>query len=69
DQDLIGTASYDGYIKLWRISTHESVREMYAGKDQLLYGLAFSPNSAKVCAVSSTGLLLIWKVDTGENVV
>eukprot|EP00913_Durusdinium_trenchii_P031084 g29108.t1 len=69
DHDLIGTASYDGYVKLWRISTHESVREMHAGKEQLLYGLAFGPGAAKVCCVSSTGLLLVFKVDTGENVV
>jgi len=69
DQDIIGTASYDGYVKLWRISTHESVREMYAGKEQLLYGLAFGPGASKVCCVSSTGLLFIFKVDNGETLV
>eukprot|EP00435_Cladocopium_sp_Y103_P022280 s1011_g5.t1 len=69
DQDLIGTASYDGYVKLWRISTHESVREMYAGKEQLLYGLAFGPGATKVCCVSGSGMLFIFKVDTGETLV
>lgn len=69
DQDLIGTASYDGYVKLWRISTHESLREMYAGKEQLLYGLAFGPGATKVCCVSGSGMLFIFKVDTGETLV
>eukprot|EP00931_Biecheleriopsis_adriatica_P115448 TRINITY_DN91232_c0_g1_i1.p1 TRINITY_DN91232_c0_g1~~TRINITY_DN91232_c0_g1_i1.p1 ORF type:complete len:1254 (-),score=243.44 TRINITY_DN91232_c0_g1_i1:54-3791(-) len=69
DQDVIGTASYDGCVKLWRISTSESIREMSAGKDQLLYGISFGPGAAKVCAVSSTGYLLIWKVDTGEQII
>lgn len=69
DPDMIATASYDGSIKLWRISTSESHREMFAGADQLLYGLAFGPGAAHICAVSGSGLLFIWKAETGEQVL
>lgn len=67
DPDMLATASYDGHVKLWRISTTESHREMFAGKDQLLYGLAFGPGATRICAVSSTGALFIWRADTGEQ--
>lgn len=63
DIDLLATASYDGHVKLWRISTGASDREMYAGKDQLLYGLSFGPSAQQICAVSSTGFLFIWRTD------
>jgi len=66
DLDLLATASYDGHVKLWRISTGASDREMYAGKDQLLYGLSFGPAAQNICAVSSTGYLFIW--DTNSSV-
>lgn len=67
--DMLATASYDGYLKLWRLSTSESHREMHAGDGQTLYGLAFGPGATRVCAVSSTGFLFIWRVDTGEQVL
>lgn len=69
DPDIIGTASYDGTVKLWKLSSGESYREMTAGKDNLLYGLAFGPGAARVCAVSSVGVLFIWRTDTGEQVI
>ncbi|CAE8609106.1 unnamed protein product, partial [Polarella glacialis] len=69
DPDMLATASYDGHLKVWQISTSETHRDMFAGKDMLLYGLAFGPGAAKICAVSSTGFLLIWKLDNGEQLV
>jgi len=67
DPDLLGTASYDGHVKLWRISTGASEREMYAGKEQTLYGLAFAPDATRVCAVSSVGVVFIWNSETGTQ--
>jgi WD40 repeat protein len=67
DQDLLATASFDGYVKFWRTSTMENVREMYAGSNQVLYGLALGPGATRVCAVSGTGCLFVWRVDTGEQ--
>jgi len=69
DPDMLATASYDGHVKFWRISTMESHRDMFAGKDQLLYGLALGPGASRVCAVSSTGFLFIWRTDTGEQML
>jgi len=67
DQDLLATASYDGYVKFWRTSTMENVRELYAGSNQVLYGLALGPGATRVCAVSGTGHLHIWRIDNGEQ--
>jgi len=67
DPDMLATASYDGRVKVWRTSTMEAHREMYAGPDQLLYGLTFGPKASRVCAVSSKGLLFVWKTETGEQ--
>lgn len=70
DPDMLATASYDGYVKLWRISTMESQRDMFAGPDhQILYGLAFGPGATRICAVSATGELITWRTDTGEQVL
>mmetsp|Transcript_59784 Transcript_59784/g.142296 ORF Transcript_59784/g.142296 Transcript_59784/m.142296 type:complete len:1248 (+) Transcript_59784:94-3837(+) len=68
DPDMVATASYDGHVKLWRISSGESYREMFAGKDQLLYGLAFGPGASRVAAVSNTGNLFIWRCDTATEI-
>lgn len=68
DPDMLATASYDGYVKLWQVTSMECRREMYAGKDQLLYGLAWGPNATRLCAVSSTGDLFIWNVASGEQI-
>jgi len=67
DADMVATASYDGHVKLWRISSGESYREMFAGKDQLLYGLAFGPGATRVAAVSNSGYLFIWRTDTAAE--
>eukprot|EP00405_Crypthecodinium_cohnii_P056845 CAMPEP_0206620410 /NCGR_PEP_ID=MMETSP0325_2-20121206/61586_1 /ASSEMBLY_ACC=CAM_ASM_000347 /TAXON_ID=2866 /ORGANISM="Crypthecodinium cohnii, Strain Seligo" /LENGTH=1243 /DNA_ID=CAMNT_0054143323 /DNA_START=54 /DNA_END=3781 /DNA_ORIENTATION=- len=69
DPDVIATASYDGHVKIWRISTSEREKEMYAGPEQLLYGIAFGPGASHICAVSNTGVLFVWKTDTGVQVL
>jgi len=69
DPDLLGTASYDGHVKIWRISTGLSERDMKAGDDALLYGLSFGPGASRVCAVSSVGYLYIWNTETGVQLV
>mmetsp|Transcript_83429 Transcript_83429/g.131776 ORF Transcript_83429/g.131776 Transcript_83429/m.131776 type:complete len:1252 (+) Transcript_83429:88-3843(+) len=66
DPDLLATASYDGYVKLWRISTGHHEREFFTEKDQLLYGLSFGPGATHICACSSIGNLFIWKIDNGK---
>eukprot|EP00929_Paragymnodinium_shiwhaense_P078519 TRINITY_DN40719_c0_g1_i1.p1 TRINITY_DN40719_c0_g1~~TRINITY_DN40719_c0_g1_i1.p1 ORF type:complete len:1260 (-),score=209.45 TRINITY_DN40719_c0_g1_i1:239-4018(-) len=66
DPEVLATASYDGHVKIWRVSSMEAQRDMFSGKDQLLYGLAWGPGATKICAVSSTGYLFIWRADTGE---
>lgn len=67
--DMLATASYDGYVKLWETTSGESSRELYAGKDQLLYGLAFGPGASRLCAVSSTGVLFVWRTDSSEQIL
>lgn len=69
DPDQVATASYDGHVKIWRISSLETVREMYAGNEHLLYGLAFGPGAKGICAVSSSGYLFIWHISTGEQIM
>lgn len=69
DPDTLATASYDGHLKFWRISTTECHRDMFAGKEQLLYGLSFGPKATRVCAVSNAGVLFVWRCDTGEQVL
>mmetsp|Transcript_65286 Transcript_65286/g.142183 ORF Transcript_65286/g.142183 Transcript_65286/m.142183 type:complete len:1244 (-) Transcript_65286:65-3796(-) len=69
DPDVIATASYDGHVKIWRVSTVSSTKELYAGKDQLLYGLSWGPGAVRICAVSSTGVLFVWRTDNGEQVL
>lgn len=69
DRDLFATASYDGYVKLWRVSTGEICRELYAGNNQYIYGLSFSPvKEQQICAVSSQGFLFIWNTNSGEEI-
>eukprot|EP00400_MALV-I_sp_L67-5_P000816 gene816-862_t len=70
DPNMLATAAYDGFVKLWNVATAESQRELKTGEDTLLYGVAFSPVTVqpqKVCAVSSTGKLYIWSAETGEE--
>lgn len=69
DPDLLATASYDGHVKIWRISTCMSERDMNAGDDALLYGLSFGPGAAKLCAVSSAGFLYVWNAETGTQLL
>jgi len=69
DSDMLATASYDGHVKLWQIATGEIARDMFAGKGQLLYGLAFGPDASCICAVSGVGVLLIWRTDTSEQLL
>jgi len=42
---------------------------MFAGTGVVLYGLAFGPGATRVCAVTSTGMLIVWRTDTGEQVL
>eukprot|EP00928_Gymnodinium_smaydae_P088571 TRINITY_DN72641_c0_g1_i1.p1 TRINITY_DN72641_c0_g1~~TRINITY_DN72641_c0_g1_i1.p1 ORF type:complete len:1241 (+),score=282.97 TRINITY_DN72641_c0_g1_i1:37-3759(+) len=68
DPDVLATASYDGRVKLWQVGTMESMRSMVA-EDHILYGLSFGPRAARICAVSNKGMLLVWRTDTGEQVL
>lgn len=67
DQDVFATASYDGYVKLWRVSTEQSFREIYAGENQLLYAVAYNHDGSRIASVASSGQAFVWN-DKGEEI-
>eukprot|EP00397_Hematodinium_sp_SG-2012_P003013 GEMP01003021.1.p1 GENE.GEMP01003021.1~~GEMP01003021.1.p1 ORF type:complete len:1246 (+),score=297.79 GEMP01003021.1:113-3850(+) len=66
DQDIFATASYDGYVKLWRISTAQSFREIFSDGGHLLYAVAYNHDGSMLAAVASTGFAFVWN-DKGEE--
>jgi len=66
DADIFATASYDGYVKLWQVSTEQSFREIFAGPTKLLYAVSYNPPGTLIAAVTSSGSILIWN-DKGEE--
>lgn len=69
DPDVLASASYDGRVKIWQVSSMQSQKEMTAGEDQVLYGLSYGPRATRICAVSSVGALFVWRTDTGEQLL
>eukprot|EP00397_Hematodinium_sp_SG-2012_P003108 GEMP01003116.1.p1 GENE.GEMP01003116.1~~GEMP01003116.1.p1 ORF type:complete len:1245 (+),score=190.74 GEMP01003116.1:263-3997(+) len=66
DRDIFATASYDGYVKLWRVSTEKSFREIFSGVGHLLYAVAYNHDGTMLAAVTSTGFAFVWN-EKGEE--
>lgn len=55
----------NGTVEVWNIETHAKVVE-FAGHNQTVYAVAFSPDSSKIVSAGGDGLVKIWDVSTGK---
>lgn len=63
NSDVFATASYDGTVKLWNLSTLSLAKTLYAS-DGILYGCAFSARGKMLAACSATGVSVVWDFET-----
>jgi len=64
--DVFATASYDGTIKLWNLSNLSLEKTLY-GAAEIIYGCDWSPDGRMIGACTSSGLVLLWDVETGRE--
>jgi WD40 repeat protein len=65
--EIFATASYDGTIKIWNISTLSLMKTLRGG-DTILYNCSWSRNGKFMAGSASDGHILLWDVDTGREV-
>lgn len=64
DGQMIASASYDGSIMLWDVTTLEREREL-KGHEGAVWGVAFHPlNSAQLVSCGEGGEVRIWNLET-----
>ena len=69
DGKVLASGSRDKTVRLWNVTTHQSLREPFIsspiGGDQRVWSVSFSPDG-KTLASSSYQEILIWDVETGR---
>src|SRR5215472_12503777 len=68
DGKLLGSASYDGTVRLWDPVTGRQVGTLYASARYGAYGVAFSPDSKLLASGSADGTVRLWDPVTGRQV-
>ena len=79
DGQLVATASGDGTVRLWQVSSSSweagnTARMLNAQEYDMrkvafpMFKVAFSPNGQLIASVSPEGLVVIWEVQSGEEV-
>lgn len=66
DANVVATASFDGWIKLWDVSTGTFIREMNAGHG-CVYAISWDaqPSSTMLAAGAIDGRIDIWDTSKG----
>lgn len=67
DGSIVASASEDGTIRLWRVSSGELVLSIEGHEDQVL-SLDFSPDGAYIASGSDDRTLRLWQVEDGDLV-
>src|SRR5262249_10276315 len=65
---LLALAAPNRAIQLWDLSSEKLVREL-KGHEQEPTALTFAPNGKRLASGSDSGLVTIWEVDRGEEVL
>lgn len=64
--NIFCTASYDGLLKIWRLSDMR-LEKTLVGSNDIIYCCEWSKNANMIAAVNSLGFLIIWDVETGQE--
>ena len=62
---LLASASKDGTVKLWDVSSGIEVRSVQVCKKGSVMAVAFHPQGQIIATISSDGYLRVWDVSTG----
>ena len=65
DAQLLASGSWDNTIKLWEVSTGNTLRTLRGHKD-LVLSIALSPNGLLLASGSADNTIKLWEVSTGK---
>eukprot|EP00873_Tetraselmis_striata_P017164 jgi/Tetstr1/437428/TSEL_026109.t1 len=65
--NLLATCSYDSTVRLWDVTTQQSVQS-FVGAQGVLYSVTWSPDGSQLAASSSTGAIAIFDAAKGSLV-
>jgi WD40 repeat protein/serine/threonine protein kinase len=63
-----GTSGHDGAIVLWDLTTRKEVRRITAHSGPVRR-VSFSPDSRRLAAAAENGMVRVWEVATGRNLL
>lgn len=64
DGKTLATASWDGTVKIWDVTTHQPLVELDTGPNNSVLDVAFSPDGTKLAAGISDNRIMLWDTDT-----
>ena len=67
DGTILASASWDGAVKLWDVSTKENIATL-EGQRGSVYSVSFSPDGTILASGNADGTVELWDVVTKENI-
>jgi WD40 repeat protein/transcriptional regulator with XRE-family HTH domain len=66
DGRYLATSSFDGYARIWDVSTGQEVKRFLHGERERVYGVRFSPDGTLLATAGLKGGVKVWNVATGD---
>ncbi|MBW4430337.1 MAG: CHAT domain-containing protein [Pelatocladus maniniholoensis HA4357-MV3] len=67
DSKIVASASFDGTVKLWDVTTGQDIKTLKGHKSQVT-SVSFSPNGKTIASASFDGTVKLWDVKTDREI-
>jgi WD40 repeat protein len=67
DAQQIASASYDGMIRIWDVTTGQVIAGPFTGHANLVTSVALSPDGQRIASASYDGTTRMWDATSGQS--